>query len=135
MGVRITGKFEPSWTGDTYAILEDIYFKGGYRVCSGKTERNSITYFRRSLGMMVRTEDDRYWVLINNPAGDFTIDSDWKEFVGGSGGTDGTSGSSGTSGIDGSSGSSGISGTDGTSGSSGSSGISGTDGTWDSRPG
>ena len=77
--VQSTGEFAPTSTGDTYAILDTKYIRGGWRNVSGTTERNAITYDRRSLGMIVGTSDGTYWRLLNNNTGD-TTDSDWTEF-------------------------------------------------------
>lgn len=83
-----------------YAMVEDFYLQGGFRVCSGLTSssingRNSITYDRRKIGMMVYDiVGQKYWRLINEPEPEpatiddynpdcatLTTDSDWEEVV------------------------------------------------------
>jgi hypothetical protein len=94
-GVQHTGRLVPRDTsGNTanYAMLEDYYLQGGYRVCTTLSERNNITYDRRKIGMMVHVlSGDTYWILINDPLSGYTTqqrpttnlattDIDWGEF-------------------------------------------------------
>ena len=87
---RIVPQYDNNNPRQIYAMLEDYYIQGGFRVCdtvSGilpfPTEddidipipnyRNYITFDKRKLGMIVYTLDDgKFWQLINNP---YTHDS------------------------------------------------------------
>lgn len=67
MAVNITDKLEPKYNTDTYALLEDIYLQGGFRVVSNTTEMNSITEQRKKEGMFVyNLEDKKLYTLKNN---------------------------------------------------------------------
>lgn len=92
-----------SLCGDTYALLEDYYLQGGYRVCATREERNLISYDKRKVGMMVYVASgttsgttyfsgNTFWLLINEPVPDPippyeydpnnetpTEDSDWTQ--------------------------------------------------------
>lgn len=84
--IRVTGELTPTRYEDIYAIADALYMRGGYRSVADSSTRNLITMDRRSLGMMVRTNDTgKLWVLINNPATPATTDPDWEEFQGGVG--------------------------------------------------
>ena len=49
MAVNITDILRPKYDTDTYALLEDIYLQGGFRVVSNTTEMNSITEQRKNI--------------------------------------------------------------------------------------
>ena len=67
MAVTLTDKLEPKYGTDTYALLEDIYLQGGFRVVSNTTEMNSITDQRKKEGMFVyNLEDNKIYILKNN---------------------------------------------------------------------
>lgn len=96
--LRPSNRFVTKGINAKYALLEDYYIQGGYRVCADIGERNLITYDRRKVGMMVHTlDDEKYWVLINEPVQDPpdldsyasddatpTTNDDWEEFESGS---------------------------------------------------
>lgn len=70
-------------TGNTYALLDDKYIKGGYRVVADVTARNSIDASCKKSGMLVHTLDDgKIWKL----GGDLVT---WVEYTVG-GGTNGS---------------------------------------------
>jgi len=82
--IQITGTLSPTSTGDTYAILEDVYMKGGLRTLSGISNMYLIPEDRRKLGMIVgimsgTTSGCTFWILNDNPAGDITTDNNWKQ--------------------------------------------------------
>jgi hypothetical protein len=65
-GVRFTGFVAPSDTADTYAVIDPIYGKGGYREVADTVERDAITTERRRIGMMVYVQDqDKIFYLKN----------------------------------------------------------------------
>lgn len=67
MAVNITDILKPKYNTDTYALLEDIYLQGGFRVVSNTTEMNSITEQRKKEGMFVyNLEDNKIYILKNN---------------------------------------------------------------------
>jgi hypothetical protein len=78
-GVRFTGFVSPSDTADTYAVIDNIYGKGGYREVANNTERDAITVPRRREGMMVYVQDvHKFYYLLGG------IDNiNWTEFTGG----------------------------------------------------
>lgn len=83
-GVRFTGFVAPSDSTDTYAVIDPIYGKGGYREVADVTERDAITTARRRLGMMVYVQGtDKFYYLKTG-----LTNSDWVEFA--SGGVSGT---------------------------------------------
>lgn len=63
--------FVPTSAGIPY-ILEDIYFRGGYRSVATVTERNAIKSSARKQGMIcyVREESKLYWLPTATIAGD-----------------------------------------------------------------
>lgn len=67
MAVNITDILKPKYDSDTYALLEDIYLQGGFRVVSNTTEMNGITEQRKKEGMFVyNLEDNKIYILKNN---------------------------------------------------------------------
>lgn len=67
MAVNITDILKPKYDTDTYALLEDIYLQGGFRVVSNTTEMNSITEQRKKEGMFVyNLENKKLYTLKNN---------------------------------------------------------------------
>jgi hypothetical protein len=79
------------YSGGTYAVVDSLHYRGGFKSVSGLTERNNITEDRRTLGMMVHDVDednDKYWVLIFNRPGPVTENVDWEEFAAGTSGAD-----------------------------------------------
>ena len=95
---KLLSRFISSSSGDSYALLEDFYLQGGYRVCSSIEERNEIGYDKRKIGMMVHIRSgatsysNTFWILINEPVPDpvppyeydpsvstLTTDSDWNQ--------------------------------------------------------
>lgn len=81
--VRLTGFIAPSDSGDTYAVTDDTYNRGGFRSVENTTERDAITADRRKEGMWVYV---RYSATVYALEGGIT-NSDWVqiEFSGGSG--------------------------------------------------
>jgi hypothetical protein len=117
--VPLTGFIAPTDTADTFAVIDMIYARGGYRVVDDESERNSITQDRRRVGMLVgvkrqiNTSPEQFetdqngnviidiYQLGNEPGTTDTTNSDWTflyssdtDFGGGS-----TSGSPGSDGI------------------------------------
>ena len=67
MAVELTDILKPKYDTDTYALLEDIYLQGGFRVVTNTTEMNSITDQRKKEGMFVyNLEDKKLYTLKNN---------------------------------------------------------------------
>lgn len=67
MAVKLTDILKPKYDTDTYALLEDIYLQGGFRVVSNTTEMNSITEQRKKEGMFVyNLEDKKLYTLKNS---------------------------------------------------------------------
>lgn len=62
MPTLVTTYFEPKNSGKFY-ILEDTYFKGGFRTCANTAERNAIDAGSRKNGMIVSLQDGTYWRL------------------------------------------------------------------------
>jgi len=143
--IPVTGILAPTDSIDTYPVYDPQYGIDGLRSVADATERNAISNGRRRHGMIVFTQNDgKYWVLNQSPwAGNNT---DWTELAIGSGfqgfqgvaGLQGTAGSQGFQGNDGSAGSQGFQGNDGSAvsqgfqgndGSAGSQGFQGNDGT------
>jgi hypothetical protein len=63
-GTNVTSPILPGDTGDRFPSHIDIYGKGGYRSVSGIAQLYNIPENRRSLGMLVYTQDDgRFWAL------------------------------------------------------------------------
>ena len=63
-GTNVTAPILPGHTGDSFPSHIDIYGKGGYRSVSGIAQLYNIPENRRSLGMLVYTQDSgRFWAL------------------------------------------------------------------------
>jgi hypothetical protein len=63
-GTNVTSPILPGDTGDRFPSHIDIYGKGGYRSVSGIAQLYNIPENRRSLGMLVYTQDSgRFWTL------------------------------------------------------------------------
>jgi hypothetical protein len=88
LDARIVPNYKNGDPRQIYAMVEDYYFHGGFRVCdtigpddplrpslpedpvSFPNYRNWISFDKRKLGMLVFTIDDgKFWQLINNPSG------------------------------------------------------------------
>jgi hypothetical protein len=82
--VVLAGIITPSDTRDTYAVTDAIYGKDGLRNVDTIAEMLAITKDRRRIGMMVgvgiTATSGNYYYLINDPAGDTTLITDWKTF-------------------------------------------------------
>jgi len=74
--VKLGGIISPQDTTDQYAVFEDTYGRGGYRVVSGTTERDDITSDRRKLGMMVYVTGTSTAYVLTGATND-----DWMEFT------------------------------------------------------
>lgn len=74
--VNVTGTLAPTDTNDVYATHDSTYGKGGYREVTDILARNSITFARRSNGMLVyvKSEDKIYKLL------DGLENENWVEF-------------------------------------------------------
>jgi hypothetical protein len=60
--VRFTGFVAPSDSGDTYAVTDDTYHRGGFRPVANTAARDAITEDRRKVGMLVYSiADDKYY--------------------------------------------------------------------------
>lgn len=71
--VRVTGKFAPSDTTDTYPTHDEAYCYGGYQSVADETARLAIASARRKQGMLVRQRDTgAFWMLIGG-----ITNSDW----------------------------------------------------------
>ena len=81
MGIPITGTFTTTSSGDTYAVTDTLYQKGGHKEVLNITERNLITSNRRREGLTCYvTSDQKTYQLVGG------IDnSNWIEFSGGGG--------------------------------------------------
>jgi hypothetical protein len=79
--VTVTGVLAPTFSGDTYPVMDSLYGLDGLRNVTSTTERNAIPNDRRRVGMLVgvmtgSTSD--YWRLLASP---WTgTDSDWTLF-------------------------------------------------------
>ena len=62
--VRVGGFIAPTDSTDTFAVTDDTYGRGGYRPVADNTARDAITTDRRKVGMLVRTDDGKFWTLI-----------------------------------------------------------------------
>jgi len=73
--VVVTGFLGPSDSADTYAVTDDTYNKGGFRVVADNTARDAITADRRKEGMFVYNVVTNEWYQliggITNP--DWTL--------------------------------------------------------------
>jgi hypothetical protein len=79
--VQATGEFAPSSTGDTYAILDTRYLRGGLHHVDTLTDLNSITTDRREVGMIASVSGTSYYKLAPEPWS-YTL-SDWTTFLDG----------------------------------------------------
>jgi len=71
--VRVTGKFAPSDTTDTYPTHDEAYGLGGFRAVADEAARLAIPTARRKAGMLVRQIDTgEFWMLIGG-----TDDVNW----------------------------------------------------------
>jgi len=71
--VRVTGKFAPSDTTDTYPTHDEAYGYGGYQSVADATARLAIATSRRKEGMLVRQRDTgAFWMLVGG-----ITDTDW----------------------------------------------------------
>lgn len=82
--VILSGIITPSDTRDTYAVTDPLYGRDGLRNVATQAEMLAITKDRRRLGMLVgvgiTANSGNYYYLINDPAGDTTLITDWKTF-------------------------------------------------------
>ncbi len=63
-GVNISGPVVPSFSSDIYPTHLDIWGKGSLRTVTDHGYRDAISSERRSIGMLVYTENDnKYWEL------------------------------------------------------------------------
>ena len=75
--VGLTGIIAPKDELDTYAVFEDIWGKGGYRVVDDNTARDAIPDLRRKLGMLTyNTAEQKFYQLKTG-----ITNSDWEEVV------------------------------------------------------
>lgn len=81
--VVVTGTITPTDTiADIYATHDALYGKGGLRSVADYTERNAISNFRRTVGMLVYVEStDEYWKLLPEPWSYTNLD--WQFFSSG----------------------------------------------------
>lgn len=71
--VRVTGKFAPSDTTDTYPTHDESYGYGGYRAVADAAARTAIPAARRKAGMLVRQIDTgAFWMLVGG-----ILDANW----------------------------------------------------------
>jgi hypothetical protein len=89
MAIDLVSFLRPK-NGNTFALLEDVYLKGGYRSVANATERDAIDPLCRKSGMLVLTRDNTtIWKLSD----DLTS---WTTF-----GFEGPQGPQGVAGVDG----------------------------------
>ena len=85
-GVKITGNFVTNDPQDTYALLEDKYLLGGYRVVDDIQARNDIPSDRRKWGMLVGVvADNKVYQLVDQGNNDLANNTNWIEFSAGGG--------------------------------------------------
>lgn len=81
MGIPLSGKIEPlDPNNDDYPVTDPKYGLGGLRTVANLTERNSIPYLRREVGMLVYvTSESGYYKMTNVGAdGQNTDSSNWE---------------------------------------------------------
>lgn len=141
--------------GQSYFLMDDVHFKGSFRVCADITARDAIYTVSRKIGMLVYTvAENKYWRYsavdtwtevpvgqigpvgptgLQGTTGDIgpvgSTGSDGLQGNQGSIGTTGAQGATGTAGVTGPVGPTGAQGATGTTGSTGPVGPTGTQGT------
>lgn len=78
--VGLGGKIAPKDENDKYPVTDPKYGLGGLRTVANLTERNSIPYPRREIGMMVYvTSESSYYKMTNlGIDGQNTDSSNWE---------------------------------------------------------
>ena len=84
--IPVTGILAPTDSTDTYPVYDPIYGIDGLRSVVNSTARNAIPDQRRRHGMVVYTQSDgKYWLL--NPSPWAGTDADWTELIMGASGS------------------------------------------------
>jgi hypothetical protein len=84
--IPVTGILAPTDSTDTYPVYDPIYGIDGLRSVQNNIARNDIPRDRRRHGMVVYTQSDgKYWVL--NPSPWAGTDADWTELIMGASGS------------------------------------------------
>jgi len=79
-GVKITGSMVPSNPHDTYALLEDNYLLGSYRVVATVSDRDNIPVDRRKWGMLVGVNsENKIYQLVDSGNNDLSDNTNWVE--------------------------------------------------------
>ena len=81
-GVKITGNLVTNNPQDTYALLEDNYLLGGYRVVATVSDRDNIPVDRRKWGMLVGVNsENKIYQLVDSGNNDLSDNTNWVEFT------------------------------------------------------
>ena len=81
MGIKITGKFTTTSSGDTYAVTDSLYHQGGHKEVLTFIERDLISSERRREGMTCYVAESGITYQLQSGI----TNDDWYEFSGGGG--------------------------------------------------